>query len=326
MLKGARKTLRRGLARALHGIGRRDFREALERAGVRRGQTICVHSALTELGYFAGGPPMILDCLKEAVGPEGTLLMPTFPTRGAAAKYLDGEPVFDVRHTPSAVGALTEYFRQSPGVLRSLHPTNPVAAWGPRAEYYIAGHERSLTPYGKETPFGRLSRQDDAHILMLSTPPLSVLHHLQERVDFPNLFLPETRTADCIDADGQAQRVELKVMRPRVPYFVAVPGTDPDTPDWAILHDYALVFPGKREPMLRAAGYTFPGFPELEERRSRFEAEDILQTARLGQSEIGLLAVKRFFEAMVPEMKSLVDRYRPHYDLENRYWEGLEYF
>ncbi len=88
----------------------------------------------------------------------------------------------------------------------------------------------------------------------------------------------------------------------------------------------ALVFPGSREPMLRAAGYTFPGFPALNARRSQFEAEGILQTARLGQSETGLLAVKRFFDAIVPEMKSLVDRYRPHYDLDSRYWEKLEYF
>lgn len=44
-------------------------------------------------------------------------------------------PVFDVRRTPSNVGAIPEYFRTEYPALRSLCPTHSCAAVGLRAEY-----------------------------------------------------------------------------------------------------------------------------------------------------------------------------------------------
>src|SRR5881397_1311983 len=42
--------------------------------------------------------------------------------------YVQKNPKFDLRRTPSKVGPLTEVFRPLPSVVRSLHPTHPVAA------------------------------------------------------------------------------------------------------------------------------------------------------------------------------------------------------
>src|SRR4029453_5257660 len=46
-------------------------------------------------------------------------LMPTYPSRGSTAAYLDEGHAFDVRKTPSTGGALTEVFRTWPGAPRA---------------------------------------------------------------------------------------------------------------------------------------------------------------------------------------------------------------
>jgi aminoglycoside 3-N-acetyltransferase len=92
--------------------------------------------------------------------------MPTVPFRTDAVEYALGNPVFDVKRTPSRMGLITEVFRRTPGVVRSIHPTHSVAAWGQHAREIIAGHERSMTPCGRATPYGRLL-QHSGKILFL---------------------------------------------------------------------------------------------------------------------------------------------------------------
>ena len=64
-------------------------------------------------------------------------------------------PVFDVRRTPSNVGAIPEYFRTEYPVLRSLCPTHSCAAVGLRAEYLTGSHHLDETPCAN-SPFSRL--------------------------------------------------------------------------------------------------------------------------------------------------------------------------
>ena len=80
-----------------------------------------------------------------------------------------GLRTFDVRETPSCVGAVTEWFRRQPGVVRSLHPTHSVAAMGPIADELTRHHENASTPCGQETPYHRLLERD-ATILFFGAP------------------------------------------------------------------------------------------------------------------------------------------------------------
>ena len=72
----------------------------LTRLGVPRGGLVMVHSSLRSLGHVAGGAETVVDALLETLGPEGTLVVPTFTY--AVAR----EPgfVFDPLHTPSLHG------------------------------------------------------------------------------------------------------------------------------------------------------------------------------------------------------------------------------
>jgi aminoglycoside 3-N-acetyltransferase len=146
-----------------------DVTRALSRLGVVPGDVLMVHSAFDRFVGFHGGPADVIRALQQVVGPRGALMMPTIPFSGTAVEYALGEPVFDVRHTVSRMGLITEVFRRSPEVVRSLHPTHSVAAWGNGADAIIAGHELSETPCGRLTPYGKLL-ECNGKILLAGVP------------------------------------------------------------------------------------------------------------------------------------------------------------
>ena len=103
--------------------------EGFEALGIRSGDTLLVHSSLKSLE--GASPADVIEALLALLGPEGTLMLPTL-----SYLYANRDnPVFDVRRTPSNVGAIPEYFRTEYPVLRSLCPTHSCAAVGLRAEY-----------------------------------------------------------------------------------------------------------------------------------------------------------------------------------------------
>src|SRR2546423_6651563 len=122
------------------------LKSALLGVGVVPGDVLMVHSAFDSFRGFQGSPMDVIRTLQEVVGVEGALMMPTIPFRGTAVEYALGDPVFDVRQTISRMGLITELFRRSSGVVRSIHPTHSVAVWGNRSAALIAGHEHAGTP------------------------------------------------------------------------------------------------------------------------------------------------------------------------------------
>jgi aminoglycoside N3'-acetyltransferase len=310
-----RREANKHLNKLLFSLDRPALVRALRSLGVREGTTLCVHTSLSRLGYVENGPATVIDALREAVGDQGTVLMPAFSMGGTMLSWVDSGAVFDARTSPVKVGSVPEAFRRGAGVLRSLHPTNSVAGIGPAAAAILADHDRSLTPYGSATPYGRLADRDDAYVLMLDTHVQSLLHHLQERVDFPNLFLDESRRVELIDHEGEKRSMVTKVMRPKLPYFVAVPGASGGEPDWVTLHDFALMFPAHRRKEAVEMGYRPATIRMLEDRRKQFIANGIVRAQRLGRAQIGLLHVASFIRAIQPELEQSISDYRSYYDV-----------
>ncbi len=94
----------------------------------------------------SGDPAGLVAALRLALGETGTLVIPTCTPREGVPK-----PTFDPLLSPSEMGPLSEYFRQQPGVARSVSPTHSVAALGPAAPEITAGH-RSAS--GRPSPWG----------------------------------------------------------------------------------------------------------------------------------------------------------------------------
>jgi len=180
----------------------------LQKLGVRPDGILLVHSSLSSLGYVSGGAHTVIRALLAAIGPDGTLVMPTHSWDVMEA----GCREFDVRGTPSCVGAITEQFRKMPGVRRSLHPSHSVAALGPLAEQLGRNHEGCSTPCGEGTPYDTML-QRDGQILFLGTTLESntAYHTIEALVDVPYLLKPAPDLFAIVDEKGE--RRELKVWR-----------------------------------------------------------------------------------------------------------------
>jgi aminoglycoside 3-N-acetyltransferase len=167
----------------------------LRTLGLRPGGVLLVHSSLRSMGLVEGdslnplairnrAETVVLGLL-EALGPAGTLLMPalSYETVGPDT------PVFDVRNTPSCVGALPEYFRTRLGTIRSVHPTHSVSGVGPRAEELLGDHRLDNTPCGPHSPFARLP-QVAGQLLFLGCGlrPNTSMHAIEEHVVPPYLY------------------------------------------------------------------------------------------------------------------------------------------
>lgn len=157
----------------------------LRALGVRLGGVLLVHSSLRSLGPLRGGAETVVLGLLDALGVEGTLLMPALSYETVGAH----NPAFDVRHTPSCVGALSEYFRTRARTQRSIHPTHSVAGVGPHAATLLGDHMQSTTPVGPNSPFRKL-RDVGGQILFLGCGlrPNTSMHGVEELVEPPYLF------------------------------------------------------------------------------------------------------------------------------------------
>ncbi len=143
-----------------------DLRRELRALGLDTGAALVVHVALGQMGWVAGGATSVIQALMAVLTPEGTLVMPTFSEQlsdpaewhdpPAPAGRIAALQPFDLAHTPTRnMGAVPEAFRVLPGVHRSHHPTQSLAAWGRHAEELTADHGLDW-PLGPDSPLGRL--------------------------------------------------------------------------------------------------------------------------------------------------------------------------
>ncbi|HBP18717.1 MAG TPA: hypothetical protein DEA08_13145 [Planctomycetes bacterium] len=168
--------------------------------GVPRGGVLIAHLSLSALGWTAGGALALLDALGDALGPEGTLVLPAFssdlsePSRWQAPPVPEAWwetiraelPAFDPARTPTrGLGRAPELFRTLPGVQRSTHPTSSFAARGPLAAELLGGHSLDL-PLGEGSPLARLYERD-ARVLLLGVghERNTSLHLAEHRASWP---------------------------------------------------------------------------------------------------------------------------------------------
>ncbi len=114
------------------------------------------------------------------------------------------------------MGLLTEVFRRSKDVRRSLSPTHPLLAWGADAESFLDGHEKTDRPFGPQSPFARLLERN-AWLVCLDCgfESITFTHYVEDCIadtlPFP-LYEPQPMTGIAIDYDGNRIECPTRVL------------------------------------------------------------------------------------------------------------------
>lgn len=205
-LKARLFAARRWLARAALSYDGRALIACMRSLGVQPGDTVLLHSSFEDHHGFRGTIQEVTDVFIDAVGLGGNLLMVSLPYRSSSLQYLSALKRFDVRKTPSMMGMMSELFRRRPGVMRSLSPTHPMLAYGPRAAWLIADHETCQHPCGPGSPFEKLVACDAKAVFFnTSFDAFTFFHYLEHLVSSKMQFSLYTDTpfqAQVVDAEG----------------------------------------------------------------------------------------------------------------------------
>lgn len=179
---------------------RRSLARQLTQLGVRPGSVLLVHSSVKALGWVVGGPLAVVRALLDAIGPDGTLVVPTHTPENSDPAGWSNPPVpqswwpvirenmpgFDPAVSPSRwMGAIPELVRRWPGAVRSNHPQVSFTALGPAAAWITGGH-RLDDMLGESSPVGRVYSADgDVLLLGVGHGSNSSLHLAEYRLPDP---------------------------------------------------------------------------------------------------------------------------------------------
>jgi aminopeptidase-like protein/aminoglycoside N3'-acetyltransferase len=173
--------------------------------GLRSGDTVFFHVCLDSLGHMEGcgneieRDAAVYAAMRQAVGDEGTILVPTYTFSFCR------QEVFDVANTPTPGGpwstspSFLEYVRALPGAVRSMDPIHSVCGVGPAAASLLTG--LPSTCFGPGCLHERLL-ESRAKICMIGVGlyESSFRHYVEEIIGVPfrfrKLFTGQIRQPD----------------------------------------------------------------------------------------------------------------------------------
>lgn len=179
-------------------LTRASLRDDLSRIGLRAGDCVMLHAAMSKVGPLLNGPDALSNAILDVVGPDGTLLVYTSwdsvhedlldDDGHVLPEWRDHVPPFDPQ-TSRAVrmnGIIAEFVRTMPCARRSANPGASVAAVGRLAEWITAGHPLDYG-YGEGSPLARLV-ETGGRVLMVGAPwdTMTLLHHADHHAVIPD--------------------------------------------------------------------------------------------------------------------------------------------
>lgn len=178
-------------------VTRADLGADLAELGLRPGDAVLAHGALSRVGRLLSGPDAVVGALLDAVSPGGTVLAYTdwdapyddlLDDDGRVLeRWREHVPPFDPAASRAVRdnGALPEFLRTWPGARRSGSPGASVAAIGARAEWFTTDHPLDYG-YGPGSPLAKLV-EAGGKVVMIGAPldTMTLLHHAEHLADVP---------------------------------------------------------------------------------------------------------------------------------------------
>ena len=180
------------------GEARAQFEGILGSLGIRRGDTVFLGIDMGKVPLPAWQSALDRDAIRareeswcefvheilmSALGPDGTLLVPSF-----SYDYARKGVPYTHEESPAETGPFTEYLRRRPEAVRSFHPLNSIAGVGANARAILENVGK--TGYGAASPFARLGDYG-TKFLFLGTPPGRALvhaHHMEHMYGVNHMY------------------------------------------------------------------------------------------------------------------------------------------
>jgi aminoglycoside 3-N-acetyltransferase len=134
------------------------------------------------IGKCENGGDDVIDAFMEYYK-DGLLIFPTHTWDDIYGE----KNVYDPETEEPCVGILPKLFLKRQGVIRSLHPTHSLAAYGKNAAEFTAGEEHATTPNPRNGCWGRLCDYNATIIFVGCDLTSNTLGHgIEEWLDIPN--------------------------------------------------------------------------------------------------------------------------------------------
>lgn len=182
----------------------------LHALGMNEGDVLLVHTSFRAVRPIEQGPTGLIEALRLAIGPRGTLVMPSWTG--------DDDHPFDPVTTPPAgdLGVVADTFWTLPQVQRSSHAF-AFAAKGPKAAAILSG-PLPVPPHRHDSPVGRVLDYDGRILLLGVNHDANTSLHLAEVLAGVPYGLPKHITVlragkstriDYVENDHCCQRFRL---------------------------------------------------------------------------------------------------------------------
>jgi aminoglycoside 3-N-acetyltransferase len=171
-------------------VKREEIIEALKKVGIKKGDIILVHSALSKIGRIDGEKEgneylnILLKAFFSIIGKRGTLVVPAF-----FYEYGRYGTAYDMRRSPvsSELGVFARYIAGLPEAVRSTNPITALAAIGAQAEYICGGGTGSS--FGVDSPWDRLYKSNDKMVFLgIYLRAMTFIHYVEHMVGVPHLY------------------------------------------------------------------------------------------------------------------------------------------
>lgn len=187
-------------------ISRSDIENALEKVGLKRGDVAMVHSdvgTFGKLGMISDRERFLGEILKaflNVLGPEGTLIVPTY-TYG----FCKGE-VFDVKESRSDTGIFAEHVRKQKNAVRSEDPIFSHTGIGKAAKRLLEGVGTDC--FGKDSFFDRFYEAGGKILNFGKFFDITFLHYIENKFGVSYRYNKKF-SGDIVGLDGQRRSAEI---------------------------------------------------------------------------------------------------------------------
>lgn len=125
---------------------------------------------------------ILLDNFQEAIGEEGTLLIPTYNWGFCQGK------AFDYKKTPSKTGAIGNAALRRKDFTRTKHPIYSFAVWGKDA--VKLAEMDNIESFGPDSPFAYLEQVDAKNVFIGASlrNSFTYIHYIEQKLKAPYRF------------------------------------------------------------------------------------------------------------------------------------------